>query len=83
MNIFLGFPIPAADIHTFNTLILQEHPHWDSHSVIRWTSEENHHLTVHFFGAIDPRTLNELTAGLEKYLQNSNEFIIKINTLKE
>ncbi len=81
MNIFLGFPILAADIHTLNTLLLQEHPHWESHSAIRWTPEENHHLTMHFFGPIDPITLNELTAGLDKYLRNSNEFKIKINKL--
>jgi RNA 2',3'-cyclic 3'-phosphodiesterase len=81
MNLFLGFPIPAADIHTLTRLLLQEHPHWENHPHIRWTLEQNHHLTVHFFGPLEPALLSNFIINLENYLNDKNNFIIKINKL--
>lgn len=81
MNLFLGIPIPAWDIKTLIEMILAEHPDWQTHPAIRWTSESDHHLTVHFFGAIDPGLLGDFIADLDGYIRTVSAFSIKINQL--
>lgn len=81
MNVFLGLPIPAEAIHTFKDLLVQAHPQWQDHSAIRWTPDNHHHLTLHFFGPIDPDSLSEWTANLSHYIQSIQSFSIRINKL--
>jgi|GEM_PF-6002671 len=81
MNVFFGLPIPLAEIHLFKNMLIKEHPQWENHSAIRWTTENNHHLTLHFFGPIDPNQLSELRADLDNYLRSVYVFTIKINKL--
>lgn len=81
MNLFLGVPIPADVIQILVNMLIFEHPHWQNHADIRWTADQNQHLTLHFFGALDPRVLSNLTAGLENHLKDIRNFSIKINKL--
>jgi RNA 2',3'-cyclic 3'-phosphodiesterase len=81
MNIFLGVPVPAVDIHLLMEMLYQEYPHWRDHPAIRWTEDEHHHLTLHFFGAIDPALLSEWIADLDRYLSAIHCLTITVNRL--
>lgn len=81
MNVFLGLPIPASDSQWLTSVLLQAYPQWRRHSDIRWTVEPNHHLTLHFFGAIDPDSLAELIAHLSSYIHSFLPITVKISQL--
>jgi 2'-5' RNA ligase len=81
VNLFLGMPISEQDIEILTNLILQEYPQWLKHRDIRWTPIKNHHLTLHFFGHIDPETLMPRFSELDQNLKSASSFSIKINKL--
>lgn len=84
MNIFLGLPITADHSQLLLNLLLQAHPHWQKHPAISWTPAGDHHLTMHFFGPMDPHLLSNFTANLDTYTQHRNHenyLFIKINRL--
>ncbi len=81
MNIFLGLPIPVQNIQVLQDLLIQEHPAWQNNSAIRWTAEANHHLTVHFFGQIEPDLLKDFIEHLSGYIESIHEFSITISKI--
>jgi RNA 2',3'-cyclic 3'-phosphodiesterase len=81
VNIFLGLPVAADHSELLLNLLLQAHPHWQNHPAIRWSAVGNHHLTMHFFGPIDPDLLSDFAANLDKYIKHGEKFYIIINEL--
>lgn len=81
MNVFFGLPIDVLNSDVLNDMILQQHPQWQKHHGIRWLSPLNRHLTLHFFGAINPELLTELIQNLRQYLSKNYNFSIEINKL--
>ena len=81
MNIFLGIPIPAQTMQLCTDQLGQIYPHWFTHSAVRWTTAGHHHLTLHFFGPIDPDLLMTLIANLDNYIRDIKNFSIEINKL--
>jgi 2'-5' RNA ligase len=81
MNIFLGAPISEEDSETLNHIILKEHPHWQKHHDIHWTAAAHHHLTLHFFGPIDPQLLTDWVSQINLDLKLISAFSIKIKKI--
>lgn len=80
-NIFLGLPIPATISESLLAVIFAKHSHWRDHSDLRWTHVGDHHLTLHFFGAMPMEILAPFIAHLGNYLQNFKKFQLKINKI--
>ncbi len=79
MNIFLGVPISEQISLHWNQLIYELHPNWQNHSALNWTAAQNHHLTLHFFGAIDLKKLDNFRENLPTYLKECQKFIVFSN----
>jgi 2'-5' RNA ligase len=80
-NLFLGIPIShELSIH-FIQLIIKNYPNWQNHSALRWTSSENQHLTLHFFGSLDLERLHDFRQDLPNYLKECQRFTVLANQL--
>lgn len=80
MRLFAAIPLPAADQHriaeycrTIAPLFVSARP--------SWVPEENLHLTLHFFGELDPRVAATLQNLLEAEAANCPPLTLRIGNL--
>lgn len=76
MNTFLAIPIPKSITLHWIQLIHQSYPEWIQHPHLNWTSVENIHMTLHFFGPLEIYKLDAFRSDLPNYLKPYKKFTI-------
>jgi len=81
IRLFFGLPIAINQAKFFRKRILNENPELPQN--LRWTREEDHHITVHFLGNIPEEKMPMVTEAVAQAIKNIKPFDVSLHNISK